>query len=617
MALAAERSRATFPVAELTERLHGGAAALARTRELRALVEQDPAFRRPPPSSREQLFAAALCAARRFVSLVREHALDAAAEQTVYEAIDAVLPIDVHRSMFLPALEAQTTDEQRAAWLPLARSYAIVGAYAQTELGHGSNVRAIETRATFLPATDELELHTPSLTAAKWWPGGLAFTATHAIVYARLLVRGVDHGVHGVLVQLRSLDDHAPLPGVRLFDIGAKLGFNEIDNGAATFERVRVPRRQLLMRFATLSADGEYTPPAPSHAKLGYLTMLHVRAALVRSCGACLARALTIAVRYSAVRTQGGEAAAEPAVLEYASQRAELLPRLAAAYAMHFGGAAAFGAYEKVRLALAGGSADGLPRLHASLAALKALTTYEVADGVEAARRACGGHGYLLSSGLPALLGRCAAYCTLEGTRDVLEQQAARYLLKQHHSSDPPPPPPPLTAASLSHLPALTAAFDAVAAFLTAAAHRLLATSSWNDSLVELGRLSRAHAHATLLSSFAAAVAATPSPPLHAALHSLCELHALTTLLSHAADFIEAQLLPAALLPAVRARVRALLHAVRPNAVALVEAWDFSDFLLHSTLGASDGRVYERLVEAAKAEPLNHLPARSLMGSKL
>lgn len=66
-----------------------------------------------------------------------------------YVAIDEVLPTDVHMAMVIPALRYQTSPEQREAWLPLATSFRILGAYVQTELGHGSNVRALETTATF------------------------------------------------------------------------------------------------------------------------------------------------------------------------------------------------------------------------------------------------------------------------------------------------------------------------------------------------------------------------------------------------------------------------------------------------------------------------------------
>lgn len=60
-----------------------------------------------------------------------------------------MLPTDVHMAMVIPALQYQTSQEQREKWLPLATSFQLLGAYVQTELGHGSNVRALETTATF------------------------------------------------------------------------------------------------------------------------------------------------------------------------------------------------------------------------------------------------------------------------------------------------------------------------------------------------------------------------------------------------------------------------------------------------------------------------------------
>jgi acyl-CoA oxidase len=82
----------------------------------------------------------------------------------------------------------------------------IIGCYLQTELGHGSNVANLETTATYLPATQEFEIHSPSLTAAKWWIGGLGRVATHGVVQAKLILPGGrDVGPHLFFVQLRSL----------------------------------------------------------------------------------------------------------------------------------------------------------------------------------------------------------------------------------------------------------------------------------------------------------------------------------------------------------------------------------------------------------------------------
>lgn len=69
--------------------------------------------------------------------------------------------------MFIPAIKGQGTDEQQKKWLPLAYKMQIIGCYAQTELGHGSNVQGLETTATFDPQTDKFVIHSPTLTSSK------------------------------------------------------------------------------------------------------------------------------------------------------------------------------------------------------------------------------------------------------------------------------------------------------------------------------------------------------------------------------------------------------------------------------------------------------------------
>lgn len=250
----------------------------------------------------------------------------------------------------------------------------------------------------------------------------------------------MDYGVHAFFVQLRSLEDHAPLPGRLLGDIGPKAGFNSVDNGFARFDRVRLPRDALLGGIAAVGADGRYRR-VPGGEKRVYGAMLHVRATLVAGAALSLARAVTVAVRYSVVRAQGflgdgagagGKAAAaaeERVVLDYPTQRRALLPLVAWAFALHFQGAAFRGSYERY-LADPEGEAPALPGLHAASAGLKALVTGALHAGIETCRRMCGGHGYAQSSGLWELHNDTLAFVTLEGTQQVLEPQTARHLLR-------------------------------------------------------------------------------------------------------------------------------------------------------------------------------------------
>ncbi len=141
----------------------------------------------------------------------------------------------------------------------------MIGCYAQTELGHGSNIRALETTATFLKESEggakggEWVIHSPTVTSTKFWPGTLGKTANHAMVIARLIDGdGKDHGIHNFLVPLRSMEDHTLLPGVETGDIGPKIGYNNMDNGFARFDNVRIPRRNMAMRFARVDEEGRY-----------------------------------------------------------------------------------------------------------------------------------------------------------------------------------------------------------------------------------------------------------------------------------------------------------------------------------------------------------------------
>jgi len=55
-----------------------------------------------------------------------------------------------------------------------------------------------------------------------------------------------------------------------------------------------------------------------------------------------------------------------------------------------------------------------------------------------------------------------------------------------------------------------------------------------------------------------------------------------------------------------------LLSAIRPNAIALVDAFDFPDELLCSVLGRYDGHVYDNLYKWAAGSPLNKTPVSNV-----
>src|SRR5699024_9065038 len=169
----------------------------------------------------------------------------------------------VQWGLFTAAIVQLGDQEQQARWVPDAMSLEVPGAFAMTEIGHGSDVQALATTATYDPQTEEWGIHTPFRAAWKEFLGNAALHAKAATVFARLITRGVDHGVHCFYVPVRDAEGEL-LPGVSSEDDGPKGGLNGIDNGRLAFDQVRIPRTNLLNRYGDVSPDGTYTSPIES-----------------------------------------------------------------------------------------------------------------------------------------------------------------------------------------------------------------------------------------------------------------------------------------------------------------------------------------------------------------
>lgn len=76
----------------------------------------------------------------------------------------------------------------------------------------------------------------------------MAHTANYAVVVAQLYLKGKCHGIHPFIVQLRDEETHMPMKGIKIGEIGAKLGMNTTNNGFLGFTNVRIPRKNMLMK---------------------------------------------------------------------------------------------------------------------------------------------------------------------------------------------------------------------------------------------------------------------------------------------------------------------------------------------------------------------------------
>src|SRR5204863_9209956 len=126
------------------------------------------------------------------------------------------------------------------------------------------DVQHIRTSATYTDGG--FSIRPPEDAGRKAYIGNAARAGRMAAVFAQLVVGGEERGVHALLVPLRD-EDGAVLEGIRIEDCGPKLGLDGVDNGRIWFDHVRVPRENLLDRYATVSDDGVYHSDIESATK--------------------------------------------------------------------------------------------------------------------------------------------------------------------------------------------------------------------------------------------------------------------------------------------------------------------------------------------------------------
>ncbi|KAJ9556111.1 hypothetical protein OSB04_010725 [Centaurea solstitialis] len=646
-----ERKKAQFDVEAMKVAWAGSRQAFELSDRMAKLVANDPAFEKftRPMLSRKELFKNTLRKAAHGWKLIVDLRLTEEEAKWLRLYIDEPAYTDLHWGMFIPAIEGQGTEEQKKKWLPLARRMQIIGCYAQTELGHGSNVQGLETTATFDPQADEFVIHSPTLTSSKWWPGGLGKASTHALVYARLIVGGEFHGVHGTLrklvISLNSavgkpvsnciaIELGGSLTSSRHYcgDIGLKFGngaYNTMDNGVLRFDHVRIPRDQMLMRVAQVTKEGKFRQ-SDVPRQLLYGTMVYVRQTIVSDASKALSRAVCIATRYSAVRRQFGSrnGGPETQVIDYKTQQSRLFPLLASAYAFRFVGEWLKWLYTDVKQRLEANDFSTLPEAHACTAGLKSLTTTATADGIEECRKLCGGHGYLVSSGLPELFAVYIPACTYEGDNVVLLLQVARFLVKT--VSELGYKQPVGTTAYMGRVAALmqnnctvrtvedwlnpgaiVEAFEARAARMSVACGRQLAKfenpeEGFAELASDLVEAALAHCQLIVVSKFVEKLQQDiPGKGVKQSLEILCYVYALFLLHKHQGEFLATGYLTPKQAVLANEQLRTLYSKVRPNAIALVDSFNYTDHYLGSILGRYDGNVYPKLYEAAWQDPLN------------
>ena len=563
--------------------------------------------------------------------------------------LSLLVKVGVHWGLFGGAVLHLGSRRHHEAYLRRILSAELPGCFAMTELGHGSDVQAIRTTATYDPATREFVIHTPADAARKEYIGNAARHGRMAAVFAQLHTGGRCHGVHAFLVPIRD-EAGQPMPGVRLEDCGHKMGLNGVDNGRIWFDQVRVPLENLLDRYGQVAPDGTYSSPIEDMGKRFFTmlgTLVQGRVSISGAAVSAAKSALAIAIRYGERRSQFSppDSDREITLLDYTAHQRRLLPLLATTYALHF---AQEELVEKFDAVFRTREHPELPRreLESFAAGLKAVSTWHATQAIQTSREACGGAGYMAENRFADLKADTDVFTTFEGDNTVLLQLVAKGLLTGYRDE----------FGSLDMLGTVRFVADQMVETVLerTGARGLVQTIAdavnrdddgdlrdpawqlelyrWREEHVLSGlarRLrkgiqdggdafavfnacqdhvllaARAHVDRVVAEAFAAGVRCCQDPAVREVLARLCELHLLAGIERERGWFLEHGRVSNARSKGVQAAVTQLCRELRPHARALVDAFAIPDEALAAPI---------TLDEAPAAQPAVKPPPATLAG---
>lgn len=481
-------------------------------------------------------------------------------------------------------------------------------------------------------------IHTPAISATKWWIGGAAHTATHCSAFARLIVNGKDYGTKTFIVPLRDPRNFALLPGITIGDIGKKMGRDGIDNGYIQFTYVRIPRAYMLMKHTQVTRDGKvFEPPL---AQLTYGALLQGRTAMVADGANVSKKALTIAIRYGAVRRQfkSDNNPFETQILDYAIHQRRLMPLLAQAIAMGFTAMRMTEMFENLtqELETFDSSSDKehtervletLKETHASSAGLKAFSTWQCLETIDKCRQSLGGHGYSAYAGLASMYADQAVQCTWEGDNTILSLQAGRSLISAYQDARKGKKLS-AGAAYLNDQSVLrsrcisdAAAVDLTtidAAWASIAGNVVKKAADVHEAKLKQGLSKDVAMEACAHERFCAAKIHTigyifrqfrdalkllsdEESSTVKTLTTVCQLYGAFQIEENAGYFLKYGFYTPKQIDIVSETVTRLCAEVRTYAVSLVDAFRYSDHIINSPFGRYDGNVYAAYFNAVRA----------------
>ncbi|MFE3080226.1 acyl-CoA dehydrogenase family protein [Nocardia tengchongensis] len=550
-----------------------------------------------------------------------------ALETLAYTDLSLWVKSGVQWGLFGGAVENLGTERHRT-YLDELIPLRLLGCFAMTETGHGSDVANLETTATYDPATREFVVHSPTPSARKDYIGGAAEHARMAAVFAQLITGGESKGVHCFLVPIRD-EAGGDLTGVTTSDCGYKGGLPGVDNGRILFDQVRIPRENLLNRYADVAEDGSYSSDIENPSRRFFTTLGTLVRGRVSVGGAAAAAArvgLSIAVRYAEQRRQFADpdTGQETVLLDYRSHQRRLLPLVARSYALAF---AQNDLVRRMHLVQTGQDTD--PRAQRALenraAGLKVAQTRFATAAIQECREACGGAGYLTENRLVTLKADTDVFTTFEGDNVVLTQLVAKDLLTAYADevrdldalgwvrfastmardvvrersgvrqmiqrlrdrADDTVDEGDLSRRSLQ----LQLLADREDYMVRTAAHRLRARAketgpfeAFNNAQDHILAAGSAHIDRLVLEAFIDGIAGIEDPDARALADTVCDLFVYSTIEQNQAWYIMHRFMSVERAKSVRRGVNELVDRLRPQALTLIEGLGVPEGVLRAAM---------------------------------
>ncbi|XP_031352226.1 peroxisomal acyl-coenzyme A oxidase 3-like isoform X2 [Photinus pyralis] len=610
-------------------------------------LEEDPLFQRfdEEPTTQEQKRIAALQLQQfrkyKFMPISTNKAFvkdRARCLMSINEALAVVCPaVSVKQAigvyLFQNTLTTLGTERHQHIIEELWNQQAL-SALALTEVAHGSDAKNMRTTATYDQETEEFVINTPDFQAAKCWVGNLGKTCTMVLLFAQLYTGGQCFGLHAFVVPVRDPKTLLPYPGLIIGDIGEKIGLNGIDNGFVMFQNYRIPRQNLLNRVADVTKDGDYESSFTEPGKLLGAALENLsagRVGIMQEGSNNLINAVTIAVRYAALRTQfGSDNGPEVPIIEYQLHQWRLFPYVSAAAVLKIFTTSLTDDYlNAVEMSNTDTAIDNLremiSEIHAIISATKPLITWTCLHAIQECREACGGHGYLKAArfgDLRSTVDPCVSY---EGDNNVLLQQTSNWLLRQwssvinHNTTHSPLKTcsfltncneilsKRFAGSSVRHVKTVafvTQTYEWLITYLLKNTHQkqseLLTTQCKftarnNSQVYKAAPLSKAYGEYVALKYYWNHINEHVEADLRSILGTLGLLYGLSCLDKHLVYLLQGNYGNGSLVNYIQDAILELCNEMKKCAVSVTDALAPPDFVINSVLGKADGKLYDNI----------------------